>query len=283
MTPNDETTGIPWPETLKFDTWEEVYDYVSDTSPDSTQGAIIYRSLTDSNHVKILGTRYATLFAVRGNEPSIKYRYLQLRMDPGKVDELYKLYPRYQGDFEKYENVLFLIAKQIHQAYVNRFIKKQYVTLDTEPYQVMKTCHDWHLTDRKKHRINMRQVQQVLNEQKPTDLNKMVRKHLQVAAAKRAEEGDSETLAGSALQPNSLQSEQMTIMSVGTVGEFTDQSGRNGRTRRRRQPMGNNTSSRRTGANTRPSESSATDNLEARNDSAPPILNGTLADLGDDQ
>lgn len=283
MTPNDESTGIPWPETLKFDTWEEVYDYVSDTSPDSTQGAIIYRSLTDPNHVKILGTRYATLFAVRGNEPSIKYRYLQLRMDPGKVDELYKLYPRYQGDFEKYENILFLIAKQIHQAYVNRFIKKQYVTLDTEPYQVMKTCHDWHLTDRKKHRINMRQVQQVLNEQKPTDLNKMVRKHLQVAAAKRAEEGDSETLAGSALQPNSLQSEQMTIMSVGTVGEFTDQSGRNGRTRRRRQPMGNNTSSRRTGANTRPSESSATDNLEARNDSAPPILNGTLADLGDDQ
>ena len=205
-------------------------------------------------------------------------------MDPGQVDELYKLYPRYQGDFEKYENILFLIAKQIHQAYVNRFIKKQYVTLDTEPYQVMKTCHDWHLTDRKKHRINMRQVQQVLNEQKPTDLNKMVRKHLQVAAAKRAEEGDSETLAGSALQPNSLQSEQMTIMSVGTVGEFTDQSSKK---------WANPASPPAYGEQYFKS-SELEQTLVLRNRVQPrilkqgmlvlpPFLNGTLADLSDDQ
>ena len=172
----DDNIGIPGPNTHTFSSWDEVFDNVGRINEDDLQGIIAF---SGSNHIKILNPEYKRLFNIRGNEPSIKYRYLQVRMQKETTDELYRLYPRYTDTFEEYENQLYKIAKSIYDSYVQRFIKKKYVTLPREEYQVMRSCHSWHLEDRAKNRISLRKVIEKLNEQTPTNLNKMIRHSMQ--------------------------------------------------------------------------------------------------------
>jgi len=160
------------PNELKFENLEEISTYCQEMNEDEFQGLIVFRG---SQQVKIVNDKYAEYFSIRGNEPSIKYRYLQVRMDSEMTDKLYALYPRFTDTFEQYENVLYCIAKKIYDAYVLRFIKKQYVTVPREEYQVMGACHSWHLEDRSKNRISQRKVVEKLNEQPATALNKMIR------------------------------------------------------------------------------------------------------------
>ncbi|HIB77428.1 MAG TPA: hypothetical protein EYO58_07395 [Flavobacteriales bacterium] len=173
----EEDIGIPTAKTHTFETWEQLTFFVdNEVKEDTLQGLIVFDG---KNHAKIFSKSYKYYFSVRGNEPSIKYRYLQVRMDKTKTDDLYTLYPRVADTFEEYENILYNVAKNIYNSYVLRFIKKQYVTLPKEEYQIMRDCHSWHLEDREKNRMSLRKVISTMNEQQPTNLNKMIRHVIQ--------------------------------------------------------------------------------------------------------
>lgn len=168
----DTDVDVPHPEEVKMESVDSLLEYAKSLNEDEYQGVILFNG---SNHIKLITGEYSKLFSVRGNEPSIKYRYLQVRMNSKETDMLYQLYPRYTEAFEDYENKLYAIARGIYEAYVQRFIKKQYVTVPKEEYQVMRACHSWHLEERGKNRISQRKVVEKLNEQTPTNLNKMIR------------------------------------------------------------------------------------------------------------
>jgi hypothetical protein len=171
--------GVPVPDTHSFSSWEEVCAYVDEkTDHETLQGLIVFNG---RDHIKILNSNYKRYFEVRGNEPSIRYRYLQVRMNKEMTDSLYELYPRYTDQFQNYENMLYAFAKVIYDSYVKRFIKRQFVTLPKEEYTIMRACHAWHLEDRSKNRMNLRKVIEKMNEQPPTILNKMIRRKMQEA------------------------------------------------------------------------------------------------------
>ncbi len=172
----DEDTGIPNAQEHKFENWSQLTEHVNSLSEDELQGVIVF---SGKNHAKIFNENYMDYFNIRGNEPSIKFRYLQLRMDKEKTDKLYALYPRHTDTFEEYENVLYNVSKLVYDAYVQRFIKKKYVTLPKEQYTIMRSCHSWHLEDRVKHRISLRKVIELMNKQEPTSLNRMIRSYIQ--------------------------------------------------------------------------------------------------------
>ena len=169
---------LPVAQTHSFNNWKELCEYADNINHDELQGLIVFDG---KDHMKILNKTYKRYFEVRGNEPSVRYRYLQVRKDKELTDALYELYPKYTDQFENYENLLYGFAKDIYDAYVKRFIKKNYVTLPREEYQIMRACHSWHLEDRVKNRMNLRKVIEKLNEQPPTNLNKMIRRKLQEA------------------------------------------------------------------------------------------------------
>ena len=171
--------GIPVPATHTFSSWEEVCEHVDEKiNHEDHQGLIVFNG---QDHIKILNKEYKRYFDVRGNEPSVRYRYLQVRMNKEMTDALYELYPRYTDQFQNYENMLYGFAGVIYDGYVKRFIKKNYVTLPKEEYTIMRACHSWHLEDRTKHRMNLRKVIEKMNEQPPTILNKMIRRKMQEA------------------------------------------------------------------------------------------------------
>ena len=137
------------------------------------QGVIIFAP--NNKQYKILHEDYIKFFQVRGNEPSIKYRYLQVRMNSSLCNNLYYLYPNMNSSFEEYENIIYAIAQMIYTCYVDRYIKKQWVTVEVEEFIVMRKCHSLYEADRQ-NRVTLKRVIEVLNEQSPTNLNKMIRR-----------------------------------------------------------------------------------------------------------
>jgi hypothetical protein len=173
---HDIRVGIDWPREHTFENWENLVSEVNNQNPEKLQGIIIYDTKSIKQY-KVFNREYYKLFQVRGNEPSVKYRYLQVRMDKQMVDNLYYLYPKFADAFDDYENTLYECAKQINKNYIDRFIKKKYVTVPKEEFTIMKACHDWHLEDREKNRISLRKVIDTMNEQNPSNLNKIIRRY----------------------------------------------------------------------------------------------------------
>lgn len=170
----NENINIPYPKKHKFDNMNQLIEYVDKININNLQGVIIFAP--NNKQYKVVNKEYLDLFNVRGNEPSIKYRYLQVRMNEQIVNSLYKLYPTMTHIFEDYENTLYAIAQNIYNSYVDRFIKKKWVTVAAEEFNVIRTCHSFHEQDRKQNRISIRKVIDILNEQTPTSLNKMIRR-----------------------------------------------------------------------------------------------------------
>lgn len=172
----DEKVNIPGPKELKFADSKALLDHVAKVSYKDLQGVIAF-DRANKRVVKLLNQNYQDLFKARGNEPSIKFRYLQVRMQRRTTNMLYHLYPEKVGTFDEYENILFDIARSIYRSYVQRFIKKRYVTVPREEFAVIREFHSWHLNDRKHNRISIDKVIEVMNTQSPTHLNHMIRRY----------------------------------------------------------------------------------------------------------
>jgi len=169
---SDVGINIPYPTKICFSNIEEMTEYVRNISYKNIQGIIGFNK---ESVIKILNHAYQELFKVRGNEPSLKFRYLQVRMDKTYTNMLYSLYPDMCKLFDEYENILYSIGKTIYNAYVQRFIKKCYVIVPREDFSIIRECHSWHLSDRA-NRVSLDKVIQVMNQQTPTRLNHMIRR-----------------------------------------------------------------------------------------------------------
>jgi len=169
-----EDIKLPCPKRLSFLDSNDLKLAIQDMSYKEHQGVICFGP--DNRQIKVLHQDYQDLFKARGNEPSIKFRYLQVRMNRRYTNMLYHLYPNVAEMFDDYENTLYDIARSIYRAYVQRFIKKRYVTVPREEFAVIRECHSWHLADRSENRISLNQIIKVMNQQSPTHLNRMIRR-----------------------------------------------------------------------------------------------------------
>ena len=171
----DENIDIPYPQKHTFNSIEQIYEYVSKIDISKLQGVIVFAP--NNVQYKIFNREYAYLYKVRGNEPSIKFRYLQVRKNEDYVKLLKELYPNFIKMFEEYENILGAVANFIYTTYVDRFIRRLYVSVPQEEYGVIRSCNEWHLKDRIKNKISLSKVVEFLNQQEATNLNKMIKRY----------------------------------------------------------------------------------------------------------
>lgn len=139
------------------------------------QGVILFHK-TQNRQVKVVSPEYAELSRVRNNNPNLRFRYLEIRLDPIMKQKMIDLYPIYQDMFLEYENIIYQIAKLVRYYYIQRYIKNKYVTLPKEEYVLMKKCHDWYLLNREENRINVAKVMEIMNEEDVLSLYKMIRR-----------------------------------------------------------------------------------------------------------
>ena len=168
-------TGFEYPNEHFFSTPEDIFSFVQNVDYRKKQGVIVY--LPNQKQVKFMNTKYIELFEGRGNEPSIQFRYLQVRGDSDKVSILYTLYPDYIPIFEKYENILNDVATKIHKSYLQRFIRKEFVSLPQQEFFVLQACHGYFMSDRIRNKITNLKVLEILNNQPPTSLNRIIKQY----------------------------------------------------------------------------------------------------------
>ena len=154
---------------------EDLIKKVNDISYFDYQGIVATHKVINKQ-IKIYNSEYYKFYELRGNNPNLRFRYLELRNDPEKLKMLYFLYPKSADIFDQYEDTLHKISRMIYHFYVNRYIKNQFITLPKEEFLIMKKCHDWYLTDRQKNRIFSKRVMEFLMEEPPLNLYKMIRR-----------------------------------------------------------------------------------------------------------
>jgi hypothetical protein len=172
----ENNTCIPSPNKCSFSSVSQLTSFVESVKPENIQGVICF--LPNNTQVKVLNSSYQDYFKVRNNEPSVKFRYLQVRNDTEMRHKICDLYPNHIDDFEKYESHINSICKNIYTSYVNRFIEGKFVTVPTEEYEVMQICHTWHKQDRQYNRISMDKIYEVFNSRKPVSINHMIRRYV---------------------------------------------------------------------------------------------------------
>ena len=172
----DENVGIQYPQRHYFKTIEDLLHYVYNVDYKKLQGVIVFAP--NNLQIKVFNKDYHYLYNVRGNEPSIKFRYLQVRTNIDFKESMYFLYPEYSGNFDKYENYIFDIAGDITNSYIDRFIKKNYVTVPVEEFNVIRKCHSWHIENRLENKINVNKVIEILNAEPPTNINRMIKRRI---------------------------------------------------------------------------------------------------------
>jgi hypothetical protein len=163
------------PPSYKFDTVESLQEHLGYVQPAYTPGVIVF--CPDNTQFRVSSNVYKNMFDVRGNQPSVKFRYLQVRTDNAYNNTIRVMYPDNVSEFDEYEQFIHEISKKIHTAYMNRFIHKQYVSVPVGEYQVIRIAHGWFLADREKRRVTINVIRDIVNEQKATSLNLMIKKH----------------------------------------------------------------------------------------------------------
>lgn len=172
-------SGVPMPEQHQFGNLDELLDYVENLDYKKKTSIIVY--MPNQQQFKIINSRYNKYFKVRGNEPSIRFRYLQIRMDRDMVALLYNLYPEEIQNFENYENSLDKVSKVIEAAYVKRYIPprdgrpKEFVSLPQPQFLIMQACHNWHVSDRTSNKVSIDKIHEVIDNQSAESLNKLIK------------------------------------------------------------------------------------------------------------
>jgi hypothetical protein len=169
-----ENINLPYCKQHSFKNIDQMVEFVKNIDYSQTQGIICFGP--DNKQYKIYNTKYKELYNARGNEPSIKFRYLQVRMNRQIANIIYYLYPEKEKEFDDIENNIFEISQGIYQSYIQRFIKKRFVTVPSEEFSIIKECHRWHEDDRTNNRISIDKVINVMNKQNPTNINRMLRR-----------------------------------------------------------------------------------------------------------
>jgi hypothetical protein len=119
---------------------DDVNRYVESVDITQTQGVVVHTK-TNVAPIKIVSTEYKKFADIRGNVPSIAFRYVQLLNDV-KRRMLMHMYPWMTGKLEAYENAINRVARFLESAYVSKYIKKQDIFVEPDEYRILKCVHE---------------------------------------------------------------------------------------------------------------------------------------------
>lgn len=160
---------------LVFHTWSDVMKHVNNINIWQHQGVICFDR--SSNHQwKLIHPLYKHYWEIRNNNPNLYLRYLEIRQDARKREDFFRLYPRFIDIAEKIEEKIFQLSKHLCDAYIERYIRKRFLSLPKQEFFVLKKAHEWHNADKEHNRIYRDKIYTLLNEQPSNSLYQMVKR-----------------------------------------------------------------------------------------------------------
>lgn len=118
-----ESTRVQFPAVLDWDLKTPIVDM-----PYTMMG-VSFKDIVSGDRCKLRNPAFEYVRHLRGNQPKLSYRYLELRK-MGKVVDFLKFYPEHSAQFRYYQTNLHKYTNTLYNLYVNIFIKKN-IQLDT--------------------------------------------------------------------------------------------------------------------------------------------------------
>lgn len=175
---NHPSTCVSSPEEIKLEapTIEALVAYTNTIDPYSYQGVICITALGKS--AKCTNCENDKLMKIRGNQPNVVYRYVQLRWT-NDLDTFLRLYPEHTAKFEEWEKIYTHIVHNIMRKYIERYINKKTAVLPPEQYKAMVQVHQFYLTNlrEKKEHVTMEHINQVLGTWEERAVSELIAKY----------------------------------------------------------------------------------------------------------
>lgn len=162
--------------TTALASWEEYV--LRHIDPTKNPGIILIHN-TLSRHIKIQHPEYVNLARLRGNQPNLAVRYLELRNQRPDLDRFMRLYDRNARMFQQMEDILNEIARKINFWYTERYVHNRFISVPFPEYNIMKKCHQWYLDDPINRRVYIRVVTDFLNREPPLILYRIINRFRQ--------------------------------------------------------------------------------------------------------
>lgn len=134
-----ESTRVQFPEILDWDLRTPIA-----IMPFTMMG-VSFKDTVSGDRCKLRNPAFEYVRHLRGNQPKLKYRYLELRKT-GQVVEFLKFYPEHSDQFRYYQASLHKYTNTLYNLYVNVFIKKiiQLTTVDCIYQPGLKCLHHYY-------------------------------------------------------------------------------------------------------------------------------------------
>lgn len=136
------------PSVYNISTMDELKEYMEKVESSKSQGVILMNEQGEC--VKVMKHEYVEAFKLRGNQPNILLRYIELQKegDAKKVETFYNMYPEQKDLIVGFTEVIDDICYYVFRKYRNRFIRKQVSIVPSDLYYVIRELHDGYLKDR---------------------------------------------------------------------------------------------------------------------------------------
>lgn len=103
-------------------------------------GILVYNKIKNTC-IKIVPDDYYTRQKVRGNEPSLRTRFVKLYCK-GTQRDLLRLYPKEAKEFKKLGEQLENFVSYLNRCYITRYVKKEYIKLPQPEFRVIQKVNN---------------------------------------------------------------------------------------------------------------------------------------------
>lgn len=173
---NLKIDGLSKPHNI-FNNLDDIFKFVKGMQyPFEQQGLLLVHK--NGSQYRIISNEYAKLFKVRNNEPSIPYRYIQLKSqnDHESIELLKKLFPLHIETFKTYDLYVSKLVDLVYQEYDKR---KQRSVLPADLTSMEQIDQRVYLFIKNKllnrPTVTCEQILQLLWCEEPSNLNHMIR------------------------------------------------------------------------------------------------------------
>jgi hypothetical protein len=131
-------------------TLETVNEMVSNIDITNIQGILFINTKTLES-IKVIKDDYIFYAMLRGNQPNLLYRYIELQQsdEPKNVEYFYNLYPEKQSDFNDFHKVIDDVCINVYRKYRNRYVRKQISIAPQDQFYIMKELHELFINSNK--------------------------------------------------------------------------------------------------------------------------------------
>uniref|UniRef100_A0A6C0I5P9 Immediate early protein ICP-46 n=1 Tax=viral metagenome TaxID=1070528 RepID=A0A6C0I5P9_9ZZZZ len=170
------TSGLPCLPEYKCENVFSLIELVRNIDHTVHPGFILY--FPNQTQLKLYNKNYKKAQELRGNQPDILYRYLEIRKNKEQSLMFLDLFKNQEDYFMNVEFTILDVSKFIFQAYMNRYIHKKYIYVPKCEHLVMQMCHQWHNEDRNNNKISLNRVLNTLETLPTKMLYSIVKNHL---------------------------------------------------------------------------------------------------------